>query len=211
MTYLGALLVGVLVHRLTSQWWHADRAFGAGASAALIAAVPASVVILTPGWTWVLLRERRDRLVRPDTRAGLDHLGQVLYVALSAGLPVAAALEFAAGEVGPAEASEVRSVLRAARNQGLAFALAGTDGPAAQLFAALARAQVTGSSAIKTVASFVDEERRDRRARAAEAAQRLPVKLTVPLALLILPGFVLLTIGPTVIGTVQRLLGPLLS
>ena len=88
--------------------------------------------------------------------------------------------------------------------------LAGAEGSTGRLFAVLARAQVTGSSAIKAVASFVDEERRDRRARAVEAAQRLPVKLTVPLALLILPGFVLLTIGPTVVATVQRLLGPLL-
>jgi tight adherence protein C len=135
----------------------------------------------------------------------------VLYVALSAGLPVAAALEFAAGEVGEVEAAELRSVLRTARHQGLATALAGAGGTAASLFAVLARAQLTGSSATKAVDTFVDEERKHRRARATEAAQRLPVKLTVPLALLILPGFIVLTIGPTVVGTVQRLLGPLLS
>jgi tight adherence protein C len=125
---------------------------------------------------------------------------------------VAAALEFAVDEMGPTEAAEVRSVLRVAREEGLAGALmAGADGPAGRLFAVLARAQVTGSSSIKAVALFVDEERKDRRARAAETAQRLPVKLTIPLALLILPGFVLLTLGPTVVSTVQRLLGPLLS
>lgn len=140
-----------------------------------------------------------------------DHLGQVLFIALSAGLPVAAALEFAAGEIDPAEAVQVRSVLRTARKQGLAAALTGVDGSAEVLFGVLARAQLTGASVIKAVASFVDEERKNRRARAVEAAQRLPVKLTVPLALLILPGFVLLTIGPTVISTFQRLLGPLLS
>jgi hypothetical protein len=138
-------------------------------------------------------------------------VGQVLFIALSAGLSVAAALEFAANEVGPAAAGEIRSVLRNARHQGLAVALTETDDATGRLFAVLARAQLTGASAVKAVAAFVDEERRDRRARGAEAAQRLPVKLTVPLALLILPGFVLLTFGPTVIATVQRLLGPLLS
>jgi hypothetical protein len=141
----------------------------------------------------------------------LDHLGQVLFIALSAGLPVAAALEFAAGEVGPVEAAEVRWVLRTARRHGLSTALTAADGRAGRLFAVLARAQLTGASAVKAVASFVDEERKDRRAGAAEVAQRLPVKLTVPLALLILPGFVLLTFGPTVISTIQRLLAPLLS
>jgi tight adherence protein C len=140
-----------------------------------------------------------------------DRLGQVVFVALSAGLSVAAALEFAAGEVGPAEAAEVRSVLRTARRQGLSAALTQSEGAAGRLFAVLARAQMTGASAVAAVASFVDEERKGRRSRAAEAAQRLPVKLTVPLALLILPGFVLLTFGPTVIATVQRLLGPLIS
>lgn len=141
----------------------------------------------------------------------MDQLGQVLFIALSAGLPVAAALEFAAGEAGPVEAAEVRSVLRSARRHGLAAALTASGGSAGPLFAVLARAQLTGASAARAVASFVDEERMNRRALAAETAQRLPVKLTVPLALLILPGFVLLTFGPTVISTIQRLLAPLLS
>jgi tight adherence protein C len=77
------------------------------------------------------------------------------------------------------------------------------------MFGVLARAQMTGSSTVQAIAGYVDEDRKRRQALAREAAQRLPVKLTVPLALLILPGFVLLTIGPTVIATVERLLGPL--
>jgi len=159
---------------------------------------------------WMLVWVRKNRSARSRRGEGLDHLGQVLFIALSAGLSVAAALELAADEVGPLEAGEVRSVMRAARHQGLELALTGADGTAGRLFGLLGRAQVTGASAVRAVAAFVDEERRDRRARAAEAAQRLPVKLTVPLALLILPGFVLLTFGPTVVATVERLLGPLL-
>jgi tight adherence protein C len=96
-----------------------------------------------------------------------------------------------------------------ARRRGLATALTEANGPTSRLFGVLARAQVTGSSAMDAVASYVEEDRRQRRVQAREAAQRLPVKLTVPLALLILPGFVLLTIGPTVIATFDRLLGPL--
>lgn len=210
MTYLGALAVGLLVHQAARDRLPGRRASGAAFSAALIAAVPAGFVIVASGWTWVLLRARRNHGSRSDGLR-IDHVGQVLFIALSAGLSVAAALEFAANEVGPAAAGEIRSVLRNARNQGLAVALTEADGATGRLFAVLARAQLTGASAVKAVAAFVDEERRDRRARAAEAAQRLPVKLTVPLALLILPGFVLLTFGPTVIVTVQRLLGPLLS
>jgi tight adherence protein C len=159
-------------------------------------------------WTAFLVRRRWRR--DGDHPWEADKLGQVLYIALSAGLPVAAALEFAAGEVEPSIAAEVRAVLREARSRGLAAALSEADGSTRRLLAVLARAQVTGSSAMNAVAAHIEEDRKRRRAAAREAAQRLPVRLTVPLALLILPGFVLLTIGPTVIATVERLLGPLL-
>lgn len=211
MTYLGALVLAMLVHAGTRRRLSSRRAGGLAVSVALVAAEPMSAPAVMAGWGWVFFRTRGTRPKPSRDRHQPDHLGQVLFIALSAGLPVAAALEFAASEIDPAEAVQVQSVLRTARNQGLAAALSGVDGSAEALFGVLARAQLTGSSVIKAVASFVDEERKDRRARAVEAAQRLPVKLTVPLALLILPGFVLLTIGPTVISTFQRLLGPLLS
>jgi tight adherence protein C len=211
MTYLGALALGLVVHQGIRDRVPLPQAAAGATSAALIAAVPASLAVVALGWALVLLRARWVRAQRIGYRYGPDGLGQVLYIALSAGLPVAASLEFAAGEIGSTEATEVRAVLRSARRQGLTAALTGVEGSAGPLFAALARAQLTGSSAIKAVASFVDEERKNRHARATQAAQRLPVKLTVPLALLILPGFVLLTVGPTVVSTVQRLFGPLLS
>ncbi len=211
MTYLGALALGMVVHEGTRRRLSSRRAAAVGASAALIAALPPTVLLVAACWGGTRLWARRPRNDQTGNRHRPDQLGQVLYIALSAGLPVAAALEFAAGEIDPAEATQVQSVLRKARNRGLAAALTGVEGRAESLFGALARAQLTGSSAIKVVASFVDEERKNRRARAAEAAQRLPVKLTVPLALLILPGFVLLTVGPTVVSMFQRLLGPLLS
>jgi pilus assembly protein TadC len=49
-----------------------------------------------------------------------------------------------------------------------------------------------------------------RRALGVEAARKLPVKLTIPLALLVLPGFLLLTAAPAAVGSIQRLLGPLM-
>lgn len=209
VTYVGALVVGVLVHEGARGRMSPRRAAGVGLSTALIAIAPPWVIPVAAGWVLVLLRTRR---ARPETTGPRpDHLGQVLFIALSAGLSVASALEFASDEVDVSEATQVNLVLRSARSQGLTAALGGREGSAGALFGVLARAQLTGSSAIKAVASFVDEERKNRRARAAEAAQRLPVKLTVPLALLILPGFVLLTVGPTVVSMFQRLLGPLFS
>ena len=209
MTYLGAVAIGLVVHAGARRRWRSGPAVAAAVSATLAVAAPWSIPLVGLGWAGILIRRSRARR-RLDRRPWQpDQLGQVLYIALSAGLPVAAALEFAGGEVDAIPAGEVRSVLRDARRRGLATALAEADGPARRMFGVLARAQMTGSSTVQAIAGYVDEDRKRRQALAREAAQRLPVKLTVPLALLILPGFVLLTIGPTVIATVERLLGPL--
>lgn len=209
MTYLGAVAIGLVVHAGARRRWRSGPAVAAAATATLMAAVPGSIPLVGLGWAGILIRGSRARRRRDRRQWQPDQLGQVLYIALSAGLPVAAALEFAAGEIDPMPAGEVQSVLRAARRRGLATALAEADGPTRRIFGVLGRAQVTGSSTVQAIAGYVDEDRKQRQALAREAAQRLPVKLTVPLALLILPGFVLLTIGPTVMATVQRLLGPL--
>ena len=60
------------------------------------------------------------------------------------------------------------------------------------------------------VAAFVAERHDEERARRRAAGARLPVRMLVPLSLLILPGFVLLTVGPALLGAVRRLglLGP---
>jgi pilus assembly protein TadC len=57
---------------------------------------------------------------------------------------------------------------------------------------------------------FITDRRATRRADTLERLRRLPVALTVPLALLILPGFIILTLGPTVASIVKQLLGGLL-
>lgn len=135
---------------------------------------------------------------------------RMLLIGLSAGLSLASAMEAAADELGPESAAELRQVLRRARVVGLATALATTDGSSMRLFHRLARAHMTGAPTIGTIAAFIEEHRTAQRAAILERLRRLPVTLTVPLALLILPGFVLLTLGPTVANIVQQLVGGLL-
>lgn len=170
----------------------------------LLAAAPAA------GWSWgrrqLALRRRH---CAADRDVGL--LAGMLVIGLTAGLPLAPALELAAAEVDPWLAAEVRGMLRRGRRLGLATALAEGGGRARRLYLRLARAQLTGAAMSGAVASFVDEERGAARARAMEIARRLPVRLVIPLTLLILPGFVLLTVGPSVLTTLSRLLGPLLT
>ncbi len=210
MTYLGALAVGLVVHRGMEPRAGRRTAGLLGAAAACAVAAPGLVLpiglIGLALWARVRLRERRT-----PGGDGTGVFGRTLLIGLSAGLSLGAALELAGREADPVTAAEVDAVLRTASRVGLAAALAQSSGAGAGLFVRLARAQITGSSPYRTVAAFVDEDRRTRRAETLERIQRLPVKLTLPLALLILPGFVLLTIGPVVVSTLQRLLGPVLT
>jgi len=151
----------------------------------------------------IALRRRR-------TVVDVGGTARMLLIGLSAGLSLAAAMELAAGELDPGPAAELRAVLRQARVVGLTTALATEDGAFMRLFHRLARAHRTGAPVAGTIATFIEEDRTTRRAAVLEKLQRLPVTLTVPLALLILPGFILLTLGPTVATIVSQLLGRLL-
>jgi hypothetical protein len=148
---------------------------------------------------------RRRSAVPGDLQA----VAAALVVGTAAGLSLQSSLELAGAALGPSRRGELDDVLRDARNLGLGAALARSDGKMSPLFARLARAQVSGAPLAATVAGFAAEEREIRRSARIEAARKLPVRLTIPLALLVLPGFVLLTAGPAAVGSLQRMLGPL--
>jgi len=74
-----------------------------------------------------------------------------------------------------------------------------------RLVEALARSNRLGTSVRGTLRAVSDELRTERRTRAEEAARRAPVKMLFPLVFLILPAFLLLTVGPVVLATVHSL------
>jgi len=126
-------------------------------------------------------------------------LAEMVGLALSAGLTLSQALRAARSHVHPQLGREVDDLLRRAVHGGLATALAAAGGHAHRLYVVAARAVVTGAPLAPAVDSFLREAVAEQRAVRLEAARRLPVRLMLPLALLILPGFVLLTVGPTVL------------
>jgi pilus assembly protein TadC len=73
------------------------------------------------------------------------------------------------------------------------------------LYRLAARATLTGASLVDALSALVAETRAARRAAALADARRLSVRLLFPLALLILPGFVVLVAGPVVIDGIARL------
>jgi pilus assembly protein TadC len=155
-------------------------------------------------------RRAANTRLRRARRADPDRLARGLLVGLSAGLPTAAALRRSAAEVGGEVGATAEHMLRQARRDGLAAALGRVEGELRPLATTLARAQLTGAALIPAVTAHVDERRAMARTRAIHEARTLSVRLVVPLALLILPGFVLIAAGPAVIGAINGLLGPVL-
>ncbi len=118
-------------------------------------------------------------------------LVDLVVAALAAGLPAASAVAAARFAAAPSARARPDSDLRA-------------------LPAAVARAfelaERTGASAAELMRRAAADERAARRAAVAVAANRLGVRLVVPLGLAVLPAFVLLGVVPVVIGLAQQLL-----
>jgi hypothetical protein len=137
-------------------------------------------------------------------------VGRVVQMALAGGLPLAAGLALAVDEVGQMVAAELTTTLRSARREGMSAATAASTGPLLrQLFGRIALAQASGAPMQEAVAGYLADARATRREKALEQARRLPVTLMVPLGLLILPGFVLLFVGPIVLNALMDLSGSL--
>ncbi len=126
-------------------------------------------------------------------------LADLTVLGLSAGLTFTQAATAAAGSVGGDAASRVLRAIRFRGGNGPADA----DDPALMVVAR--RALSTGAPLIPAISGFASTLRSEERARHLTVARRLPVKLLFPLALLILPGFLILTIGPAVLGSLERL------
>jgi pilus assembly protein TadC len=139
--------------------------------------------------------------------AEVDQVAALVVIGLSASMSLANALAAAAEECGGAAATEVADLLRRASHRGFARALAETSGPLGELTSQLAQAQVTGAPMVGAVTAFLATRRAAARARALERARTLPVKLIVPLALLLLPGFLILVMGPYIADQIGGLVG----
>lgn len=172
----------------------------AGSCGVIVAGVPGGLVALA--MVEVLPRLGGRRRPVPD---GIEVAARLL-VLIGTGLPLLAALEVASLSMAGME-----NVTRRARRLGTAAALASASGPLAPLFQRLANAAASGSPPETAIRAYIDIERRRRQTEALEWARRLPVRLMVPMTLLVLPGFVLMIYGPAFIDLVGSLLGPLVG
>lgn len=149
----------------------------------------------------LLARPVSIRRPKPPASSTVADLARLLSIATAAGLPLATALEVVVDELSGDVQLGVRRVVRSARTVGLTAALL-EAADLGSIAPALARAHSTGSPLSQTLDAHLTAHGAERVSRALEAARTAPVRVMVPLALLLLPGFTALVVGPTLLDHV---------
>lgn len=164
---------------------------------------------------WLSLRRHRvlreDRLARQRAEGEIELLTHSMLIGLSGGLSPAAALLLSRETLESQLREEVDLVLRRSVQEGLAAALLNSGGVGGRLFRQVGAAQLSGAPLGLALTALAGEHRAAARARAVERARRLPVRMVIPITLLMLPGLLILMVGPLVLPSVARLLGPIVS
>ncbi|MFQ5523597.1 MAG: type II secretion system F family protein [Acidimicrobiia bacterium] len=151
-------------------------------------------------WLAVWFHRRRNR--SDETRLVL----LILLVEVRSGASVLAALQRASTALPTHE--DLRRVARMATVFGLVAAL-DSAGDLRSVVAQMARAQRSGAPLAATLRRLLEHDLAEDRARRLARARSLPVRLMVPVALLMLPGLVLLLYAPGLLSVLGDLTGGL--
>jgi tight adherence protein C len=141
----------------------------------------------------------------------VPELAELLLATTSAGLNPALALRRSAGILDGPLGEEARAAVRrldlgAPWRKSLEELAERTGDPCThQLVRAMERSQRLGTPLVSALRHVAEDLRNDRQARAEERARRAPVKMLFPLVFLILPAFLLLTVGPVLLATIRSL------
>lgn len=196
-------------------WWVGARLgwrrpWIAGAMGGLVVLWPpgglAGVAIVVARRRWLRARQLSHSEAQADDDVVL--LADLMVLGVTAGLTLRGAIETARPHLAQSLRGEVDRLLERMDRAGTAAALAGWKGRLEDLGRVAAGAAVSGAPIAAAVTAYSRTRRHADHAKAMERARRLPVRLLLPLALLILPGFVLLAVGPAVLEGLARL-GPI--
>lgn len=164
---------------------------------------------------WFSLHRRRvlrdGRLAREHAESELELLTHSMLIGLSGGLSPAASLALSRKALRSPLGQEVDLVLRRSVQEGLTASLLKASGVGGRLFRQVGAAHLSGAPLGLALTALATEYREAARALAVERARQLPVKMVVPLTLLMLPGLLILMVGPLVLPSIVRLLGPIVS
>ncbi len=178
------------------------RAVGAALAAVMVqpllgVAVIALVVVAV---RVMRIREMRAAVALSDEDGVLAT--ELVGLGVTAGLPFRSAAAITARQIGGDVGHEISSGLRSL-DAGMEPPLSRED--IRSIFDAAASSETTGMPLAGTLNAIARDHRRSAAALARERLGKLPVKMLFPLAFLILPGFVLLTVAPPLISGLSRL------
>jgi tight adherence protein B len=169
--------------------------------APLLGVAGVAVVAARLRWRRAVLESASDR----EEAGEVALLADLLVVALTAGLSLRAAFEAAGAHLESRLADGVARLIAEMDRVGAAPALASAEGVLADIGRVAAGAAASGAPVAAALAGFASARRHAAHAEHSAAARRLPVRLLLPLALLILPGFVVLAVGPALLQALARL------
>jgi tight adherence protein C len=181
---------------------------GAMSRSAMLAAIPAGLAASRAPDLLVARRGRRRQL---RISAGVPDLAELLVATTGAGLNPPLAFRRSAEILDGPLGEELRVAVRRLelgtpwRTALEELAERTADPSIHRLVRAMARSQRLGTPLASALSSVAQDLRNERRTRAEELARRAPVKMLFPLVFLILPAFLLLTVGPVLLATIRTL------
>ncbi len=134
----------------------------------------------------------------------VESVATLIVLGLDAGMNISTALAWARRYAHPALAAELGAVERMSRLEGFSSGLRSSSGHLDGLLRSIALAVETGASLSPVLEAHRDQLAADSRSVAAARLRRLPIKLVFPLALLMLPGLVLMVAAPALIEALGR-------
>ena len=166
-----------------------------------VAGLPGAVLGICVSAGFILRRRLRKRptLLRPVLI--------VLLIELRSGRSVLGALQ-TVGAAFPAQ-TEMTLAARVATISGLSQAALLMTGEMKGVLSQLARAQKSGAALGDTVRSMIEADIAAEKASRVARSRSLPVRLLLPITLLLLPGLVLLLYAPSMLRLFDDLSGPL--
>jgi hypothetical protein len=167
----------------------------------LAAAALGSVAVAGTRWRRAATVKQRGVLAEADATL----LADLVALGLTAGLSVRGALEEARPHFGSRLGEDIDRLLDDMDRRGAAAALSEASGALEPFGRVASAATFSGAPLASAIAAHATARRRTEHAGLVTAARRLPVRLLLPLALLILPGFVLLAVGPALLQALARL------
>lgn len=146
------------------------------------------------------------RLPRKRNYSSIRPILMMLLVELRSGLSVLAALQRVAVHF-PEEEDLARAV-RIATVSGLDRAVNISRGPTKLMLAHLGRAMASGGSAADAIRRMLDSDLAREKAERLARTRSLPVQMMLPVSLLLLPGMILVSYGPSLVALVDDLVAP---